>query len=93
MLEECEVIQRLQVQQDVIQELRNMIEYQVSAKTHYIEENDLYLYHQIVFKEGIIGLKYHLKKKDFGKKSIDNTLVIYRISQSLVKMTFNNKSI
>ena len=30
MLEECEVIQRLQVQQDVIQELRNMIEYQVS---------------------------------------------------------------
>lgn len=53
MLEECEVIQRLQVQQDVIQELRNMIEYQVSAKTHYIEENDLYLYHQIVFKEGL----------------------------------------
>ena len=43
MLEECEVIQRLQVQQDVIQELRNMIEYQVSV-THLLEENDLYLY-------------------------------------------------
>ena len=41
MLEECEVIQRLQVQQDVIQELRNMIEYQVSI---ILEENDLYLY-------------------------------------------------
>ena len=62
MLEECEVIQRLQVQQDVIQELRNMIEYQVSAKTHYIEENDLYLYHQIVFKEGIIGVRDNFQR-------------------------------
>ena len=31
MLEECEVVQRLQVQQDYIQELRSMLEYQVSA--------------------------------------------------------------
>ena len=34
MLEEAEVIQRLQVQQAVIQELRNMIEYQVGGGVH-----------------------------------------------------------
>ena len=31
MMEEAEVIQRLRAQQDLIQELRNMVEYQVSA--------------------------------------------------------------
>ena len=32
MMEEAEVIQRLQVQQTLIQELRNMIEYQVGGR-------------------------------------------------------------
>ena len=40
MYEECEVVNRLQEQQDYILEMRNMLEYQVSLQTSLVREVD-----------------------------------------------------